>query len=296
MRYADREVAGYFAVLLFGIIRAHLAQMLDTIFKLFDQSWFGLLLSTALALYSVILTIRMATRQHLSFVTAEGTVLEPAHPSWKDDLSIRYKGVDIPRLMAARIGVWNSGNTTIYSNQIVDDDRLRFEIRDGEQLLSFHVSAMSRPVVKASVKGIGSTSLAVDFDFLDPGDGFVLFIAHTSPINTIKSAGTVRGLSSGATPWTKHNSYRLMVASDLLTGPLLCVILYLVFSAVRKLASVTEGSQTSVVMTLAFLILVTFAMFFSKSASRGVNSLILRRVPKVISNEEGLRIRLMSGK
>lgn len=270
--------------------------MLDAIFKLFDQSWFGLLLSTALALYSVWLTLRTASRQHLSFVSSEGTVLEPAHPSWKDDLKILYRDIEIARLTAARVGVWNSGNSTINGSQIVNDDRLRFEVADGDQILNFHVSKMSRDVIKASVEKIGNGVISVKFDFLDPGDGFVLFVAHTSPPNVIKSGGTIRGLVAGATPWTKQNAYRLTVASDLLAGPMLCLMLYLLFSAIRKFAEIPEGSRTSLIMTVVFLMLISASMFFSKTVARSVNSLILRRVPKVISTEEGLRIRLLSAK
>jgi hypothetical protein len=284
------------SVLLFGHEHVHPVQMLDTVFKLFDQSWFGLLISTALAIYSVVLTIRMASRQQLSFVTSEGSVLEPTHPSWKDDLKILYKDLEIPRLTAARLGIWNSGNSTIYGNQIVEDDLLRFEVDKDARILTFHVSSYSRRVVKPVTERLGDGSVSVGFDFLDPGDGFVVFVAHTSPLNSIRSAGTVRGLVAGATPWTKQNAYRLMSANEILAGPLLVFLLYVIFAAVRKILSIGEGSTASSVMALVYLICITLSFAFSKNVARSINSLVLRRVPKVISKDEALRARLMSGK
>jgi hypothetical protein len=270
-----------------------ISEMLDTIFRLFDESWFGLLLSTALALYSVYLTVRLSSRHQLSFLTAEGTVLEPAHPSWTNDLKIHFQGVEIPRLTATRIGVWNSGNSTILGNQIVRDDPLRFEVKGDDQILKFYISGVSRSVVKATASLFSTESIAVDFDFLDPGDGFVIFVAHTSPLNAIRSSGTVRGLMAGATPWTRHNAYRVTVANNVLSGPASILILYLIFSAGRKLAAISEGSTASFIITIAYLILVGCVLFFSKNVAQLINSFILRRVPKVISQEEGLRIRLM---
>lgn len=267
---------------------------LDTIFRLFDQSWFGLLLSTALALYSVYLTIRTSPRQQLSIVAAEGAVLEPAHPSWKDELKILYKDTEIPRLTAARVGIWNSGNSTIHGSQIVRDDPFSLSTLDGDTILRFHITGMSRPVIKASAEQVGKGTLSIDFDFLDPGDGFVLFIAHTSPRYSIRSSGTVRGLTAGVTPWAKHSAYHLTIAGNVLAVPALCVLLYLSFSAARKFYVIQQGSTASTIMSAVFIVLVITSMFFSAWIGKQVNSLIIRRIPKVIRDEESLRARIMA--
>ncbi len=115
------------------------------------------------------------------------------------DISVQYQGEDIPRLTRSVLIFWNSGEKTISREDIAETDPLRFSIGNDGEVLSATVLKSTRDVSNINIKPNTAipNHVQLDFSFLDPGDGAVVEILHTSKESEPDFLGTVRGLPKG---------------------------------------------------------------------------------------------------
>ncbi|MEG8018926.1 hypothetical protein [Sphingomonas sp. LR55] len=177
--------------------------MMQGLIEIAERPWVSLVIGTAIGLFSIILSVilyrRSLIRNSLSFVKVEVEILTVNNPTWQSDLDIKYQGIEITRLTAGRVGIWNSGNTTINYDQVVGSQPLMVKVPDDSRLLVCHATVVSRTVLNVKVEQCENNQAKILFDFLDPGDGFVLHIAQSSPRNTLAVTGTIKGLPHGLT-------------------------------------------------------------------------------------------------
>jgi hypothetical protein len=89
-------------------------------------------------------------------------------------LILSFKGQRVKNPQKDRIVVWNSGKRTIYRKQLECVEPPGFTT-EGIQILQCNVSSATRKSINANVSiNDDRTKLLVDFDFLDPNDGFVI--------------------------------------------------------------------------------------------------------------------------
>ncbi len=114
------------------------------------------------------------------------------------DITVQYRGENIPRLTRSLVVFWNAGEKTLLSDDIVQSDPLRLVIQDG-RVLSATVLKRSRDVnqVEAVIDPNVTTEVVLRFAFLDSSDGAVVEILHTSENRHADFVGTVRGLPKG---------------------------------------------------------------------------------------------------
>lgn len=198
-------------------------RMIQGLIDLAERPWVSLVIGTAIGVFSILLSIilyrRGIVRNSLSFVKVEVEILTINNETWRTDLDIKYKGVEITRLTAGRVGIWNSGNTTINYEAVIQSQPLMVRVPDDAKLLVCQTYAMSRQVINARVESIDSNKAFVAFDYLDPGDGFMLHIAQSSPRNTLIVDGTIKGLPRGLTEFSIKGSFWIELArSSMLPG------------------------------------------------------------------------------
>jgi len=122
------------------------------------------------------------------------------------EIDILFDKQPVPRLTSSRVVFWNSGNSTIHGSAIVQSDPLRLELEDGG-ILKAHVIKATRPVINFAVSAEPTTARAAfTFDFLDPEDGAVIELLHTSEKRDPEVLGTVRGVPKGIAAWGDYSS------------------------------------------------------------------------------------------
>lgn len=125
------------------------------------------------------------------------------------DISVQYKGREIPRLTRSLVVFWNDGERSIGSDDITSTDPLRMHLEDGE-ILAATVLKQSRSVCQVHVDELpgSSTDVVVSFEFLDSNDGAVVEILHTGEKRHAAFLGTIRGLPLGLTNLGSMAAYR----------------------------------------------------------------------------------------
>jgi hypothetical protein len=115
------------------------------------------------------------------------------------DISVQYRGQNIPRLTRTLVVFWNGGEKTIVADDIVKSDLLKLKIEGEGTVLAATVLKASRDVCELSAKALTdpASEVVISFAFLDKSDGGVIEVLHTSEERSLHFSGTVRGLPSG---------------------------------------------------------------------------------------------------
>jgi hypothetical protein len=178
---------------------------------------------------------------------------------------------------------WNNGNQTMHGDQIVKADPLRIRVAEGCEILQAYVVATTRDIIDAQVSIAGwSSAIDVSFDFLERGDGFVIFLAHTGGAGDASVQGTIKGVRQGPrnikTGW---NGVTGVLAVFFLTLVFVLLSRYFVSQiSDSEIASYTAGGMT---ITLAIVIL---------AAAQFVSRLRFRSFPRAFRRDPRLAMLL----
>jgi hypothetical protein len=95
--------------------------------------------------------------------------------------------------------IWNSGNCSIEGQKISACDPLRLSAQDIEVLNASVVRTTREALQARAVQRLPNETL-IGFDFLDPGDGFVIEVVYDDPrakplgFNVLEFLGTIKGI------------------------------------------------------------------------------------------------------
>ncbi|BBY87833.1 hypothetical protein [Mycolicibacterium tokaiense] len=111
-----------------------------------------------------------------------------------DRLNMEFDGSKILSVSRTRFAMWNARGDTVRGSDIVPTDQLRLELESDAVVLHARVLTVSREQIDAKCEfGSDDPQCArLSFDFLDPSDGFIVELLHTSP-RRAKLVGTIRG-------------------------------------------------------------------------------------------------------
>jgi hypothetical protein len=131
----------------------------------------------------------------LLYAVAEASIASTHNEGrFKDDLKIYFQGQPVPTVTSSRFWIWNGGNTLIRSSDIASSDRLRVTLPPDATILQFTIGKSSRPVNNARFvlpEGSVNHEGFLDFDFLEPTEGFVVELVHTADRKAAALQGTV---------------------------------------------------------------------------------------------------------
>jgi hypothetical protein len=178
------------------------------------------------------------------------------------NLSVHYGEKQLVNPVRYTLYVWNCGNITLNNSDISKVDPLGFgqggiEILETAPIWSTRDSTNPKLTIDAS-----KTKLFLEFDFLDPGDGFaVQFLADRSTAerqwpDTLQSYGTIKGLNRA--PF--HVAARFEKSSWWSTYVALAVALFFAFSAAAIFYDAWQSGMT-VTSFIKLLAAITFGLF-----------------------------------
>ncbi len=173
---------------------------METLKELFSPGWVGSLLSLAGLVAAIILYRASLVGARPVFQAWSDRIVGPA-PA-QSGITIAYHGKPIQRLTRTVITFWNSGRGVLRSEDVVRGHPIRVTFRPDTVILDVRVRAVTRAVL-----GFQSTivpdakAIAIDFDYMDPGDGAVMDILHTGGFESPTFHGTVKGVPTGVQDW-----------------------------------------------------------------------------------------------
>lgn len=110
-----------------------------------------------------------------------------------EKLSIEYDGKSIDDLTVSYFTIWNSGNRTLNSNDIVETKELSISAENECQILDAEIITLSEETNKFSLIKVDDRTLKIVFDYADKNDGIVLQVIHTGASNSIKANCKIKG-------------------------------------------------------------------------------------------------------
>lgn len=94
----------------------------------------------------------------------------------KTDLKITYKDIPLKSLAQSYVYIWNSGNEIIDKGDLQTIKPLQLFMSDYDQVFEYKIRKVTREVISPSLLD----NKEIFFEYLDPKDGFVMEILHSS--------------------------------------------------------------------------------------------------------------------
>jgi hypothetical protein len=115
-----------------------------------------------------------------------------------EEVEITFDGHPVPQLTVSQCFLWNAGNASISGSDIVPSDPLRVEFEETDEILKARLVRGTREVNNVEIDSPPKAHRAfLRFDFLDPGDGAVIELVHTSALRVPRVKGTIKGIPEG---------------------------------------------------------------------------------------------------
>ena len=111
-------------------------------------------------------------------------------------MEVLFEGKRVPALSVSRIAIWNAGTETLRGSDVAPRDPLCILHPSSADILKVKIIESSRTALEVALTATSAdqNSGQITFEFLDPGDGFLLEVVHTSTsVNTIGIAGSIMG-------------------------------------------------------------------------------------------------------
>lgn len=161
--------------------------------------WVGSIIGIASVVIALIVYFKSRQRTNFSYSYRGDRLLGTATDGLPAEITVQFRGENIPRLTRSLVVFWNSGDKTLLDADIVNSDPLCLAIGEDGEILSISLLKSSRDVNEISItrSPINKHEAYLHFAFLDSRDGAVVEILHTSETRTPSLTGTLRGLPKG---------------------------------------------------------------------------------------------------
>lgn len=174
-------------------------QWLNTTVEFLSPGWVGSLIGLVGIAAAAITYFLTRQRTRLSFRYTGERLLGLSIDGLPPGITVQYRGDDIARLTRTLLVFWNAGEKTILGGDVITSDPLRLLFPDDCRVLTASVLKETRAVseTKTTLDAERPNEVHLHFSFLDPADGAVVEVLHTSEARYPKFVGTVRGLPDG---------------------------------------------------------------------------------------------------
>ena len=173
--------------------------MLNEILDYLAPGWVGSLIGLIGIAAAGITYVLSRQRAIISYRTRGVRLLGHAESKLPDEVTVLYRGKDIPRLTRSVVVLWNDGEKTVLGVDIVSEDPIRVDVGDDGSVVACTVLTTTRSVLQVTCQQSKECAQTanISFSFLDPKDGLVVEILHTGKERYPKVKGTIRGMPQG---------------------------------------------------------------------------------------------------
>lgn len=170
-------------------------------------------------------------------------------------LNVQYRNENISDLTISMYGIWNSGNETIRSDDMVSVDSLRITSSDEKtNILNASVIKVSDDSNLFEIEKVEDESVVkIHFDYAEPKQGAVIQVMHTGDEKNLIIQGKIKGGSIKQFTYNKNeivnrkmkNIFLVsMMVTEMLLLPILTVILYLEAFGIIEMSARAVPSTT----------------------------------------------------
>ncbi len=164
-------------------------------FNYSNEGWFftGLGVLSSVVLFIAGLKLGRRRGPQLSCYHEGLVVLDRPNSQEFAAVRVTYSNAPVERLCVCRAAFWNSGDATIEASALVDADPIQMRAGDGHVLDCDIEVDQQHGGRGISVTPQENNEACVRFDFLNPGEGFVVRILHTSKAPSLTFHGSLKG-------------------------------------------------------------------------------------------------------
>jgi hypothetical protein len=159
--------------------------------------WVGLLIGVVGIGLTVWQHRRSRIGGRLAFMSSGDRLIGFGDASLPERLQLLYDGREVPRLTKTEVIFWNAGVAFLRGHDVVPGDPLRVEVAEGAEILDLALTKVTNRLNAVSVVIDAPRTVAVTFDYLEPGDGARLEVLHTGKRVRAAVRGTIRGMPAG---------------------------------------------------------------------------------------------------
>lgn len=165
--------------------------------------WASLLIGILALIISLIIyrASRIGPRPVYQFQTLR--LIGKGKQALPEEVQILFKGRSVPQLTRTHVILWNSGNAMLDGKNIIKEDPLGFEYKEGVEILRASILKVTRDSNKftANIDPDSTNKVFCSFDYLESGDGAVIELLHTGEESNPEYRGTIRGVPKGLLDW-----------------------------------------------------------------------------------------------
>ncbi len=168
---------------------------MNEILGFFSQGWVGSLIGLVGIALAVVMYVRSKKIARTAYQCASLQLIGKDESNLPDEVVVTYKGISVSRLAKTMMVLWNNGTEVVDRKDIVDSDPVLIIFTEEVRILSYSVIKRTRDVNGLSLSrfdGVGNI-LKVDFDYLDPGDGFLIEVLHDGGKRLPVITGAIKG-------------------------------------------------------------------------------------------------------
>lgn len=177
--------------------------MIQKLINWFQQhpeiSILGFFLGLILGIWSLVVGIKSRNRKKLA-ISVTGNNLIQDFSEKINGLIVNFKNEKVKNLTVTRIVIWNNGNQTLHSNDLIQANPLRIVSKDDVSILDFQIiqeneASNQFEIFNAQVDNEKTQSLYIRFDYIDPAQGCVIQIIHNgNSFSDVTVTGKLKGI------------------------------------------------------------------------------------------------------
>lgn len=141
------------------------------------------LITVVVAAVVLFLTLRLTRKEARLLLTASNSQIVGPLGGEAAGIAITHDGREIPSASSAKIVLWNDGNKTLRSSDVVPNDPLVINLKGGVKLLALVPASVSDPLsgfMPIAEHATGRDDrVALRFDHFKPGKGAAIQVVHT---------------------------------------------------------------------------------------------------------------------
>ncbi|MCR6727602.1 hypothetical protein [Agrobacterium fabrum] len=149
--------------------------------------WIG----TFIGVVGLAMAWKMRSVSRMAYYCRHSSIIGEEQTKYTSDLHVTFKGREIERATLTQLYVWNDGNQTIRREDITKKKPLGFAVPGGQFLLRMTVAQMADEAMDVTFTDGDEASFNVEFEYIEPRQGFVCDILHTGKPEDFEFFGTL---------------------------------------------------------------------------------------------------------
>ena len=196
------------------------------------------LVAIASLVYAIVCQQKNKEKKEFSYVKKSVSLII-GNKSKYEKLSVFYDGEQIEDLTVSSFTIWNSGNRTLFGNDMVETKELTISVKNNHAILDTNLIAQTEETNRFSIKQIDNQTVKIFFDYADKKDGLVLQVIHTGANNDLTLDCKIKGGkqiknyvgNENTNKFSKNTLNKVMIG--LMVCLFICTFSFAIFSLTR---------------------------------------------------------------